>query len=447
MQFMIKSISKKDLIWGYLAQFLNIGSGVIIIPVAIIYLTTEDMGFWYLFIAIAGLAQLLEFGFQPTISRMVSYVYSGAKELIPEGIPETGKEINYQLLYDLVSASKNIYRYVSIAVAVLLLSVGTYYLNSFEEFKQEQLVAWLVFSLSTIINFYFTYLNGLIIGKGKQSVLYRITALSKLLMLLVSVPLLVLNYGLMSMAVGTFTSLLVTRFLLYKYLNNEKEQDVKKLSSIKKEKTSQTKIVWLSAWKLGGTSIGAFLILRANQFITSSYLGLSVAASYGLTIQIIGILSSVSAMYFTLSLPKINSLQSLKDKMKIKSIVKKSFLIVALLYVFGAFGLVYIGVPLLDYMSTNTELVPKNILLLMLFMYGLELNHSMSATYLTTLNKVPFLYASLISGIFIVFVSLLVVNISTLGLVGVVFSQFTIQLLYNNWYWPLQVLKDLRNDK
>ncbi|EGU33632.1 hypothetical protein VIBRN418_00851 [Vibrio sp. N418] len=444
---MIKSISKKDLIWGYLAQFLNIGSGVIIIPVAIIYLTTEDMGFWYLFIAIAGLAQLLEFGFQPTISRMVSYVYSGAKELIPEGIPETGKEINYQLLYDLVSASKNIYRYVSIAVAVLLLSVGTYYLNSFEEFKQEQLVAWLVFSLSTIINFYFTYLNGLIIGKGKQSVLYRITALSKLLMLLVSVPLLVLNYGLMSMAVGTFTSLLVTRFLLYKYLNNEKEQDVKKLSSIKKEKTSQTKIVWLSAWKLGGTSIGAFLILRANQFITSSYLGLSVAASYGLTIQIIGILSSVSAMYFTLSLPKINSLQSLKDKMKIKSIVKKSFLIVALLYVFGAFGLVYIGVPLLDYMSTNTELVPKNILLLMLFMYGLELNHSMSATYLTTLNKVPFLYASLISGIFIVFVSLLVVNISTLGLVGVVFSQFTIQLLYNNWYWPLQVLKDLRNDK
>ena len=77
---MIKQATKKDIIWGYLSQFLNIGSGIIIIPVAIKYLTTEDMGLWYLFIAIAGLAQLLEFGLQPTISRMTSYIYSGSKK-------------------------------------------------------------------------------------------------------------------------------------------------------------------------------------------------------------------------------------------------------------------------------------------------------------------------------------------------------------------------------
>ncbi|XNJ81439.1 O-unit flippase-like protein [Vibrio cyclitrophicus] len=337
---MIKSASKKDVIWGYLAQFLNIGSGIIIIPVAIKYLTTEELGLWYLFIAIAGLAQLLEFGFQPTISRMISYVYSGAKYLLPTGIPEMGKDINYQLLYDLISASKKIYRYISITTAVFLLTIGTYYLNTFQEFEVNQLIAWVVFSSSTIINFYFSYLNGIIIGKGEQLVLYRIVSFSKLLMLMVSVPLLVLNYGLMSMAIGTFVSLLITRLLLYKQLNDKQKLDVNRLSLIDKVSLSQVKIVWKAAWKLGLTSLGAFLILRANQFIASSYLGLQVAASYGLTIQIISVLSSVSAMYFTLNLPRINALQSLKDRVKIKPLVKKTFVVVYLLYFLGSLGLV-----------------------------------------------------------------------------------------------------------
>ncbi|MEZ9753817.1 O-unit flippase-like protein [Vibrio splendidus] len=443
---MIKSASKKDVIWGYLAQFLNIGSGIIIIPVAIKYLTTEELGLWYLFIAIAGLAQLLEFGFQPTISRMISYVYSGAKYLLPTGIPEMGKDINYQLLYDLISASKKIYRYISITTAVFLLTIGTYYLNTFQEFEVNQLIAWVVFSSSTIINFYFSYLNGIIIGKGEQLVLYRIVSFSKLLMLMVSVPLLVLNYGLMSMAIGTFVSLLITRLLLYKQLNDKQKLDVNRLSLIDKVSLSQVKIVWKAAWKLGLTSLGAFLILRANQFIASSYLGLQVAASYGLTIQIISVLSSVSAMYFTLNLPRINALQSLKDRVKIKPLVKKTFVVVYLLYFLGSLGLVLIGVPILKYLSSNTELVSLNLLVLMLFMYGLELNHSISATYLTTLNKVPFVYSALISGICIVFLSLIIVNFSTIGLLGLVCAQFIIQFAYNNWYWPLQTWKNLRND-
>ncbi|GIA51301.1 hypothetical protein VCSRO180_3001 [Vibrio cholerae] len=126
---MINEASKKDLLWGYLAQFLNIGSGIIIIPVAIKYLSVEDMGLWYLFIAIVGLAQLLEFGLQPTISRLTSYIYSGAKELKAEGIPSQGGSFDHQLLFDLIHAAKIMYRYVSDGAALTLLIIGTAYLT------------------------------------------------------------------------------------------------------------------------------------------------------------------------------------------------------------------------------------------------------------------------------------------------------------------------------
>lgn len=441
---MINEASRKDVIWGYLAQFLNVGAGIIIIPVAIKYLSPEDMGLWYLFVAISSLAQLLEFGFQPTISRMVSYVYSGATELKPEGVPDSTGIISYQLLYDLIEAAKYIYRYVSFGVAFILLVVGSIYLNTFSAFGEKQVVAWLIFSCATIVNFYFTYLNGLVIGKGNQAVLYKITAFSKLLMLLTSTPLLLLNYGLMSMAVGTLVSLIATRYLLYRYLNNKAKEDTKQLSLINTVVENQTRTVWLSAWKLGITSLGAFLILRVNQFIASSYLGLKVAASYGLTVQVIGILSSVSVMYYNLNLPKINSLQGANNKGKIKEIVRKTFSIVIALYVLGCFGLIFLGMPLLDYMSVNTKLLSIDLLVFMLLMYGLELFHSISATYLTTLNKVPFYRSSIVSGVSILVVNMFLVNYTSLGLLGIIGCQFVIQLMYNNWYWPLQVFKDFK---
>lgn len=443
---MINEASKKDLLWGYLAQFLNIGSGIIIIPVAIKYLSVEDMGLWYLFIAIVGLAQLLEFGLQPTISRLTSYIYSGAKELKAEGIPSQGGAFDHQLLFDLIHAAKIMYRYVSVGAALILLIVGTAYLNTFEEFRHEQALAWLIFSISSIINFYFTYFNGLITGRGEQQELYRITAISKLVMLAVSIPLLINQVGLLSMAIAAFISMVSARIMLYRVFYNCARKEIEIIKNIKNISSSYLKTLWLSAWKLGVTSLGAFLILRANLFIASSFFGLAVAASYGLTVQLILILSSVSSMIFKLNLPKLNALQNIDDKAGLRRIFFRSLAVTHILYFSGALFIVLIGIPLLDLISSNTKLVSVPVLIMMLLMYQLELNHSVCATYLTTLNKVPFVYASLISGGFIVCISLFLSANTALGVIGLILSQFIIQLIYNNWYWPMVTYRDLMNE-
>ena len=440
----IKKASKKDIFWGYTAQFLNIGSGLIVIPFAIKYLSSVDLAFWYLFLAISSLAQLLEFGMQPTISRMSSYVYSGAERLTAEGVPPTGSRVNYQLLYDLISSSKRIYRIVSSAAAFILLVIGTIYLCSFGEFGAPQFYAWGVFSISCIINLYFTYYNGLIVGRGEQLTLYKIMAFSKLIVLLVSVPLLYLEFGLMSMAIGTLLSLIANRFLISKAYYKIERKDIKELLKIECESINQTKILWLSAWKLGVTSLGAFLILRTNQFVASSFLGLEIAASYGLTIQVISVLTTVSVMYFNLNLPKMNSLQGTGDKASLRSIFYFSYGITMLVFFLGAVFIILSGNFLLSIISAKTSFLSNSILAFLFFIYQLELSHSICATYLTTLNRVPFLYASLISGFFIILLSILAVTLTDMGLLGILLVQFIVQLLYNNWFWPMQAFRDLR---
>jgi O-antigen/teichoic acid export membrane protein len=443
---MIKKVSNSELLWAYSAQFLNVGSGIILIPIAIMFLSTEDLGLWYLFIAISSLAQLLEFGFQPTISRMTSYIYSGANELVAEGLPKKGSSISYQLLFDLIQASKLLYGYISVFAAVVLFILGTFYLNTFDAFGEDQYYSWLLFAFSIIVNLYFTYMNGLMTGRGSQLELYKYMAISKFVMVIIAIPFLISGFGLYSMALSMIISTAVNRFLIYKSFYDVSRDDMLIVSGIEKINCRYIYIVWLSAWKLGLTSVGAFLILRANQFIASSFLGLKVAASYGLTVQIFSILTTVSSMYFNLNMPKMTALQSEGSKKELKSIFNRSVLYTNLLFFLASVFVVLFGSQILDLLSVNTSILPTTIIIVMIIMYQLEVNHTVNATYLTTYNKVPFMYSALVSGIMITIISLLMVSQTKLGIFGIVLSQLLVQLAYNNWYWPLAAYRDLRNE-
>ncbi len=440
---MINEASKKDIAWGYLSQFLNIGAGIILIPIAIKYLSAEDMGLWYVFIALVGLAQLLEFGFQPTIARHTSYVYSGATQLCAQGIPKCSNNgLNQQLLVDLIFASKKLYRYVAYIAAFILLVFGSVYIYSLEVEGFNNYIAWFVFSTSSAINFYFSYFNGLLQGRGQQTVLNQIIAQSKVVLLLIAIPLLILDFGLQALAIATFISMLVNRYLVYIQFYDKTRSETYFISNQEKSMDVYA-VIFLSSWRLGLTSLGAFLIQRGNLFIVSSFLGLKVTGSYGLTMQLLGILSAVSSIMVTLNIPKMTILQATNNRIEIKRIFYTSLTIAVLMFILGSASLVIIGLPLINMLSKEVSLVGLGVLLLMLLFQLLEMIHSLCATYLTTLNYVPFVKAALVSGIFIVSIGLLLANYTSYGLVALVLSQGAIQLLFNNWYWPLQVYKNL----
>jgi len=80
------TITQKDIIWSYAAQIFNFGAGILILPIVLKKLQTDELAIWYAFMTLNSFIMLVEAGFSPTISRNISYVYSGAEKLIARGL-------------------------------------------------------------------------------------------------------------------------------------------------------------------------------------------------------------------------------------------------------------------------------------------------------------------------------------------------------------------------
>lgn len=94
------TVSKKDVVWSYVAQFFSLGSSLFTLPLILNMLSTEEIAMNYLMITVGSLVSLIDFGFAPQFGRNVTYVFSCAQKLKREGInSNVGGNVNYSLNY------------------------------------------------------------------------------------------------------------------------------------------------------------------------------------------------------------------------------------------------------------------------------------------------------------------------------------------------------------
>lgn len=440
-------VTKNDIFWSYAAQLLNIGAGVFILPIILKKLSSAELGIWYIFLAIASLTALLDFGFLPTIQRNISYVFSGVEELLEQGISEKKSNgINYKLLKDIIETSKTIYRRISIIILILLSTLGSIYINSLiKELDNSKyiMIAWYLYIFSLIINFYYYYFNALLRGKGMIADANKITIFSRLAFILFSFLGLYFNLGLIGISLGNLASVLVIRVLSSKkFFTEELKEELKNIDS--KIDKKLFRIIFHNANKLGLVSLGSFLILKGNTLIASKYLSLDIVAQYGLSLQLFTILSSIATTLLTVFIPKIVQNRIKENGEEIKEIYSMCFVLNIFIFISGVISIVYVAPYFISILGSNTKLLDRN---KMLFMGGyllLEMIHSNAATFITTRNRVPFVSSSILSGVAMVLISLFLINFTDLGLWSLLISQAVIQLLYNNWKWPLEVNKELK---
>lgn len=476
------SISWSDVSWGFLAQGLNIGTGLLLLPMILRYLTPEDIGLWFVFMSLAGLAQLLELGFQPTIARNVAYIYGGAQKLDAQGysIANTDEPLNIDLLKQLFVAARRIYWVVSLLALVVLAIMGSVYISTLiaPNLSVEQLInlwkevfsvdltrlecwtsdmyspgsrhfimsimAWLLFSAGYVVNYYFGYYNGFLQGRGDVTSANQVVVASRFTLIVLASLLLFLGYGLIGIGFASLFSSIISRILARKLFwrgGGAVGAALKQTPFL--GRNSVVKILWPNACKLGWVYLGAFLITRANVLIASSFLGLAETGSYGLTLQIFSAFASISFVVLNLQLPHINGDQVRGSREKIVERFGKSLATAWIIFLTGVAILFLFGNMSLELIGSRTHLLETNLLALFAVIMFLEMNHSACATYLTTHNEITFVPAALISGVGIVIVSLLTVSIFNLGVWGLVLSQGGIQLLYNNWKWPLEAAKKM----
>ena len=120
-------IRRSAVFWSLVFNLLRLASAVFLLPLLLHKLTTADLGMYFAFVILSALVPVVDSAFSFNISRFVSYGMAGARRLQPQGIESARHEgaPNYEMLWQLLWASRSLYRFLAAAVILILGTAGT----------------------------------------------------------------------------------------------------------------------------------------------------------------------------------------------------------------------------------------------------------------------------------------------------------------------------------
>lgn len=440
-------ITIKDSLWSYLAQFLSIGWGIILLPVILNQLSTEEVAIYYILLTLSSMITIFDFGFSPQFSRNISYVFAGIKTLQKEGINESfNNTIDFTLLSKLIFTAEYIYNKIAIYALIFLLFGGTSYIyivtNGFSLIPNF-LSVWLLYVIVSYVKIRYLFYNSLLTGKGCISYLQKIVVVYRLVYLFISVVLLLYGFKLLSIVLADLIAIIIQRYLACKGFYTE---DIKsKISLIivaKRDVYSIFDLLWYNAKKQGMTSFAGFLVSYSGLFFVGMYLSLDDVASYGLLTQLVNALGTISSCLITIHLPFFAYCRAKKKYWDLLNRFSLIIVVFYLVFILGVVNLIIILPPLLKYIHSSSVLPSFIIVLIYCFARFLEYNHSNFAALIASDNKIPYMKAALLSGFFTLVGLIFVLNFTDLKLLGVVLVPGIVQGVYQNWKWPQEVCKE-----
>ncbi len=444
----IEHIGKKDIIWSYVATIFRVGAGIILWPFILSQMSAETVGIWNVMITIMGFVALLDFGFQPSFARNISYIFSGVTKLQKVGIQTAVSDgnINFSLLKGTLNAMRKFYRWMALGVFVILGIAGTayfyYILQKYSGDRTDAMIAWILLIAINSYNVYTLYYNALLLGKGYIRRERQIMILSQCVYLSLAIVLIYAGYGLTAIVSSQAVSIILQRILSYRvFFTKELKQQL--LHTEADETKDILRAISPNAVKVGLTQLGGFCVTKSALLIGSAFLTLEETACYGITLHIIDILARCSTVYYQSITPKIAQSRANKDVIKLKYYFVCSIGILVATFLLGGAAIAFLGNWGLNMIGSETKFLPTIMLCVMLLVYLLETNHSIAAGFISADNRIPFFIPSLLSGLGTVVLLWLFLSIFKWGVWGMILSQGIAQLVYQNWKWPSMVIKEL----
>ena len=447
----VANVGKKDFVWTMLATFFKIGAGVLLFPIILKMLPAETVGVWTIFVTITQLTFIFDFGFNTSFARNVSYVFSGVSSLKRDGYEHVESSsvdrIDYALLGGTIRAMRYFYSRMAVVLFVLFAVLGTFYvytlMQDYSGNVGEVYIAWGILVLINSYNLYTLYYEALLNGRGEIKRVHQIILVGNVVYILLAIVLILLGGGLVAIVASQAVSVLIVRFLSKKAFYTSSIIEGLSVADDSNYKDILYAIT-PNAIKVGLTSLGGFIINKSSLFIGSLFVSLETMGSYGITLQLLVVIGMMAGIVTRVYMPKVfqwrveERLDLIKQKFYLSSVVM--FLVFAL----SGIVIVLYGDWMLSVLKSNTTLLPTSLLILIFVQHYLEYNHSNAAQYLLSRNEVPFFKASLISaGCVLLLLGVFVVWLD-MGMLGMILAPMIVQGVYQNWKWPLEVVRELR---
>ena len=437
------NVNKKTIAFSYVTQFFHYCVSILVLPFILTSVESSTLGIWYIFLSVSGLAVLLDFGFSSSLSRNISYVFSGAQELTKEGcyIEKDNTDIDYKLLHSIIYTTKHTYQRISYIMLILLLTVGTLYII-YTTKGTEYIIQWICFSFSVVINYYYNYINVYIRGRGLISLSNKLMIISRLTYVLVVAILLFLSFELWALIAANFFGAFISRQLgLYYFWDDNLKSKIEEVSSSKP--SNLYPIIWHNAKRFGITSLTVFAYSQANVLISGIFLSLEDVAKLGLCMQLFAIIQTLAGVCLNTYYPRICSLWITNDKKQIRTLFFKSQFVCYLIFFVSSFILLFYGDLILHLFHSKTSLPMKGVLALFMFFYFMENTHGKCAVLISSTNSIPFYKADIFACITTITLMVIFLKLG-FGLYSFPLSMCLGSLPYNSWKWPLECYKLLK---
>mgnify|MGYP001178035032 FL=1 len=441
-------VKKTDVVWNYVGTVASMASNFVLIPLLVVFLSNEEIGLWYVFVAFAGFAQLLEFGFTGTLSRNILYCLSGARKLSKQGCDYESVEpgVDWHLLLVIFKTSKIIYAVLGIAALLLAGTIGTAYIAAITDgfAVSWSMQAWGVFVVSIFTNLYFLYCLTFLRGVGDVAGENKAKTLARISQLVLTALLLVAGFGLLAAAIGYLAYSVVMRFLANMAFRGHSNIH----SAIKRETSSITKLEYRNvlttisfvAWRDGVVSLAWYGATQATSLLSSAFFGLTETATYSVMIQFANALYNLSSADMRSCLPMFQSAYVRNDIKVQRLALKRGISCYVVLYALGAVVSAVFVLPVLT-LIRNDFICDQALFVGISFYYFLMNQHSLFCNIIVGMNEIPYFKAYFISTCAGLFLSMLLCAGFGMGPWGLVLGQAIPQLLYNNWHWPRFVLQ------
>lgn len=426
--------------WSFVFTAIRAGGNLLVLPLMLHKLTPEDLGLWYVFLSLGGMASLVDFGFYPTMSRVTAFLWAGANEIQETGVhavPSSGDsqpEPNYRLLADLVKTMQIYYRGIGILITVLMGIFGTLWIEHKAHLlpdASEVLWAWLLFLAGIFVNITSGMWHPLLSGINQVRLNQQVFVIGLIANYLTIVIGLLLGAGIFAPVAGFFLMGAVSRMAARTKFNQFSKAH--EFAPGAHWSARLLRALWPTAWRTGIVTLGIYATLNLGTLICSAFLGLKAAASYGLSMQLMLAAMAIASSFIAVKLPIIAQMHALGRANEISRLVfprmRWYWLVFTLL---AAMAILFGDRVIQGWFRSQTPLLPTPLLIVLFIVGALEGHHGIFRELAVTAHRNPFALPVVVSGGLIVLLSSLLVP--QFGMWGLILVPGVVQICFNNWW-------------
>jgi hypothetical protein len=431
--------------WSWLFNGFRLASGLLLLPLVLNLFTKPELGMYYVLLSLTALVPLVDFGFGPTLGRFITYAMGGAEKIQAQGIAAPGSSTspNYRLLWELMVTMRTLYRYLTLALLVVLGAWGTYLVElRIQEMPSPLLVrlAWAATLLTALFDIYANWWVVYLRSMNEVLAAVRIALVGVVIRVLIASALLLAGAGLLSLPLGT----LVGSFVQRHYARRRCLELLPQAAVMEKvDVRGMLATVWPNTWRLGVQFLSSYLTVNANTALCLHVLGLAANAQYGLSVQLVGFISGMAAVWTSVKWPLIGQCLARHDRLSVQQILRPRLWLQYLTFIFGCAVLLLCGPMMLSLLGGGKQILPAGWMTLMMLNTLLEMQFIIWGTLMFTENRMTYLWPTVATNVISLLLSLLLVHYSSLGLGALVLGPLLAGAIFNYWFWPLYMARSL----